>query len=276
MGLLVADGIHPTALIDEEAEIAGDVRIGPYSIIEGRVSIGPGCVIEGHVSLSGPLRMGSNNFVGHGSVLGKKPQSRTYNDEPTSLTIGCNNVFREYVTIHRGTIEGGGETRIGDNNMLMISAHLGHDVQVGDNCTLVNNTLVAGHVVVGDSAILSGHSVVQQRVRIGRLAMLGGQGGTTKDIPPFVLQQGYNCVTGLNLIGMRRSGMPARSIDAIRCAFRIVFKEGRPLHEAIEQIENDLVGIPEVDEFVQFVKQTRTGINQARDFNRQHWTADLD
>ena len=256
--------IHPTAVIDPEAEIAPDVQVGPYAIIEGRVRIGPGCVVEGHACLSGPMEMGRDNFVGHGAVLGKSPQHRGYRGEETSLEIGDENVFREHVTVHRGTAQGRSRTVIGNRNLFMIGSHLGHDVRVGDGCTLVNGALVAGHVELADGCILSGHAAVQQRVRLGRLAMLGGLGSTTKDVPPFVLQQGYNCVTGLNLVGLRRADVPASSIAALREAFRMLYKEGRSVTGALDRIEGDLGCVPEVAELVAFVRGSTLGINPAR------------
>lgn len=271
MTLAMSDLIHPTAIIGPEVEIAPDVQIGPYAILEGPIRIGPGCTIEGHSCLSGPLEVGVNNHIGHGAVIGKQPQSRAYRGESTGVVIGDNNSLREYVTIHRGTVEGGGITRLGNDNLLMIGAHVGHDANVGNGCTLVNYALVAGHVQLGDGCILSGHSAVQQRARVGRLAMLGGMGASTKDIPPFVLQQGYNCVTGLNLVGLRRAGLSREAIDGLRGAYRILYKEGRGQQGALEQIEADHGWIPEVLELVQFVRESAIGINPARDTNRQSW-----
>ena len=272
MTLATTDLIHPTAIIGPEADIAPDVHIGPYAIIEGPVRIGPGCHIEGHACLSGPLEMGRDNYVGHGAVLGRTPQSRTYRGETTSLIIGDGNSFREHVTVHRGTEDGGGVTRVGSGNMLMVGAHLGHDACIGDGCTLVNGALVAGHVELHDNCILSGHAAVQQRVRIGRLAMLGGLGSTSKDIPPFVLQQGYNCVSGLNVVGLRRAGVAHEAIDALREAFRILYKEGRTQSAALARIESDLGSFPEVLEFIRFIQDSKVGINPARDSSRQRRT----
>lgn len=272
MALAVSELIHPTAIIGPEAELAADVQVGPFAIIEGPVQVGPGCIIEAHACLNGPLAMGRENLVGFGAVLGKCPQSRAYHGEATGLRIGDGNTFREYVTVHRGTTDGGGETRIGDGNLLMIGAHLGHDCQVGDGCTLVNGALVAGHVQLADGVILSGHAAVQQRVRFGRLAMLSGLGSTSKDVPPFVLQQGYNCVSGLNLIGLRRAGFASDTIDALRQAFRILYKEGRTQSAALGRIEADLGEYPEVIEFVDFIRGSSLGINPARDSSRQRRT----
>jgi UDP-N-acetylglucosamine acyltransferase len=271
MALVYSELIHPTAMVDSEAVLAPDVQIGPYAIIEGPVQIGRGCIIEAHACLSGPLMMGRDNFVGHGVVLGKSPQHRGYRGEPTGLEIGDSNVFREFVTIHRGTVQGNGVTTIGHRNMFMVGCHLGHDVRVGNGCTIVNNALVAGHVTLGDDCILSGHTAVQQRVRVGRLAMLGGTGGTTRDIPPFILQQGYNCVTGLNIIGLRRAGLPPESIDALRQVYRMLYREGRPLSRALDRIEDHLGHVPEVAEFTTFIRQSKVGINPARSAERENF-----
>jgi UDP-N-acetylglucosamine acyltransferase len=268
MSTLTSELVHPTAVIAPEAELAFDVQVGPYAIIEGPVRVGPGTIIEAHACLCGPMDMGRDNFVGHGAVLGKCPQHKGYRGEPTSLKIGDGNVFREHVTVHRGTAAGGGVTTIGDRNMFMIGSHLGHDASVGNDCMLVNGALVAGHVELHDGCILSGHSAIQQRVRVGRLAMLGGLGSVTKDIPPFVIQQGYNCVSGLNLVGLRRAGLAAEAIAALRDAFRILYKEGRTQTGALELISADLGVIPEVEEFVSFIKSTKIGISPARDPGR--------
>jgi UDP-N-acetylglucosamine acyltransferase len=264
MATMVSERIHSTAVIDPEAVLAADVRVGPYAVIEGLVEIGPGCTIEAHSCLSGPLTMGRDNFVGHGAVLGKSPQHRGYQGEDTSVRIGDGNVFREFVTVHRGTAQGNGTTWIGERNMFMIGSHIGHDARIGDGCTVVNYALIAGHVTMDDGCILSGHTAVQQRVRIGRLAMLGGMAGTTKDIPPFVLQQGYNCVTGLNVIGLRRAGCSPESIDALRQAFRLFYREGRTPGAALDQIEAELGTVAEVVEFVTFIRRSKIGINPAR------------
>jgi UDP-N-acetylglucosamine acyltransferase len=272
MALTVSELIHPTAVIDLEAELAPDTQVGPYAVIEGPVRVGPGCVIESHACLSGPLTMGKDNFVGHGAVLGKSPQHKGYRGEPTSLRIGDGNVIREHVTIHRGTVQGEGITWIGDRNLFMIGCHIGHDCRVGNGCTLVNGALVAGHVVLHDGCILSGHAAVQQKVRIGRLAMLGGLGSTSKDIPPFVLQQGYNCVTGLNIVGLRRAGFSAEEIAALREAFRILYREGRTRSTALDRIEADLGSVAPVAEFVSFIRETTLGINPARSASRQDRT----
>ena len=265
MPLTVSESIHPSAVIGPDVDLAPDVQVGPYAILEGPVKVGSGTIIEGHACLTGPIEIGRDNLIGHGAILGKSPQHRGYKGEPTLLRIGDGNQIREHVTIHRGTVQGRGETVVGDRNMLMVGSHLGHDVRVGNDCTLVNGVLLAGHCDLHDGCILSGYAAVQQRVRVGRLAMLGGLGSTTKDIPPFVLQQGYNCVTGLNLVGLRRAGIPASTIDALRVSFRVLYKEGRTQSNALERIEADFGTIPEVAEFLSFVRTSVTGINTARE-----------
>jgi UDP-N-acetylglucosamine acyltransferase len=269
MALAYSELIHPTAVIDPEAVIAADVQIGPYAIIDGPVQIGPGCVIEAHACLCGPLTMGRDNFVGYGAALGKNPQHRGYRGEPTGVHIGNENVIREHVTIHRGTVQGNGVTTIGHRNMFMVGSHVGHDACIGNGCTVVNNALIGGHAILDDECILAGGTAVQQRVRVGRLAMLGGTGGTTKDVPPFILQQGYNCVTGLNIIGIRRAGFSAECIDGLRQAFRILYREGRPVPAALDLIEADLGQIPAVVEFTSFIRRSRLGINPARSYDRE-------
>ncbi len=272
MRWMVSDQIHPTAVIGTDVELEADVKIGAYSVVEGPARIGRGSVIESHACVSGPIMMGMNNFIGHGAVLGKSPQHRGYRGEETWLRIGDDNIFREHVTIHRGTVEGGRETWIGNSNMFMVGSHVGHDAWIGDGCTLVNGALVAGHVRLHDGCILSGHAAVQQRVRVGRLAMLGGLGSTTKDVPPFVLQQGYNCVSGLNVVGLKRAGFSHETIGAIRSCFRIFYKEGRSLTSSLDAIEADWGTFPEVLEWVHFVRESKLGINPARGDSRVHRT----
>ncbi len=211
--------------------------------------------------------MGRDNFVGHGAVLGKSPQHRGYRGEPTLLRIGDGNVFREHVTIHRGTVQGGGETRIGDRNMFMIGTHLGHDVP-GRQRLHAGQRRAAWPATASlhDGCILSGHSAVQQRVRIGRLAMLGGLGSTTKDIPPFVLQQGYNCVTGPEPRRPPPRGVRGRG-DRRLCGTRSASstRKAGPRPAPSSGSRPTSGQIPEVAEFVAFIRASQIGINTARE-----------
>ncbi|MCS7046416.1 MAG: acyl-ACP--UDP-N-acetylglucosamine O-acyltransferase, partial [Gemmataceae bacterium] len=173
--------IHPTAVISSEAVIGDNVEIGPYAIIEGPVTIGADCVIRPHACLYGRLTMGRGNLVCSGAVLGEAPQHLRYQGEATELIIGDHNIFREHVTIHRGTTASW-KTVVGDHNLFMVHSHVGHDCVIGNRCLLTNGCMLGGHCVMEDRSILSGNATVQQFVRIGRLAMLGGLSGSTKDI----------------------------------------------------------------------------------------------
>lgn len=259
--------IHPTAVIAATAELAQDVQVGPYTVIEDHVRIGSGTIIGPHVHLAGPLSMGQNNRIHTGAVLGGAPQHLKYANEPTGIEIGDNNVFREHVTVHRGTTHSW-TTRIGHGNFLMAHSHLAHDCVVGNNCILANGAQVAGHVILQDNAYLSGNSAVHQFVRIGRLALLSGASITTKDIPPFVTQQGINCVVGVNVVGCRRAGMTAPQINAVRRAYHILYGSRNLINVALHKLEEELGNEDVVQEMIRFIKDSGRGINLGRDRNR--------
>jgi UDP-N-acetylglucosamine acyltransferase len=264
--------IHPTAIISPEADLADNVEIGAHTIIEGKVTVGADCVIRPGVFLYGPLTMGRGNTVFTGAVLGEKPQHLKYNEEPTSLVIGDGNVFREFVTIHRGTTHNM-KTVVGNHNYLMVNSHIGHDCVVGNRNILANGALVAGHCVIEDSVYLSGNCAVHQFVRVGRMALLGGCGLSTKDMPPFVMHQGVDNVVGLNLVGMRRAGLQPAQINGVRQAFRILYREGNPLAAAITRIDKELGHIDTVQEMLTFLRQPGRGINSMRDRHRHEEAA---
>jgi UDP-N-acetylglucosamine acyltransferase len=259
--------IHPTAVISPEAELADDVQVGPYVVIEGKVRIGPGCVLRPYVHLCGPVVMGRGNIVFSGAVLGERPQHVKYNDEPTSLEIGDENIFREHVTVHRGTTQSW-TTRIGNQNFFMANSHVAHDCQIGHRCILANGALIGGHCTVADNVYLSGNCAVHQFVRIGRLALLSGASASTKDIPPFIMQQRIDCVVGVNVVGMRRAGMTNQQIDAVRRAYHTIFRTGQVLPVALAQVEQQLGMIDAVAEMIAFIRQSKRGINSARDHDR--------
>jgi UDP-N-acetylglucosamine acyltransferase len=204
--------------------------------------------------------MGEGNQVFTGVVLGERPQHTKYNNEPTSLEIGDHNIFRENVTVHRGTTYSW-KTRIGSHNFLMAGSHVAHDCVVGDQCILANGALLGGHCTLEDQVYISGNSAVHQFVRIGRLALLSGTSGSTKDMPPFVVQQDINRVVGVNVVGMRRSGMSNAHIDAVRRAFHIIFHEGHVLQEALVRAEQEVGSFDAVKEMVTFIRQSKRGIN---------------
>jgi UDP-N-acetylglucosamine acyltransferase len=254
------DRIHPTAIISPEAEMAADVEVGAYAIIEGKVTIGPGCLIRPRAHLIGPLTMGRDNQVFSNALIGERPQHLKYHDEATSVEIGDGNVFRENVTVHRGTTHSW-VTRIGHNNYFMVGAHVGHDCQIGDRCTLVNNALLGGHCTLADQCYVSGNSALHQFCRMGRLALLSGTSATSKDIPPFIMQQNINQVVGVNVVGMRRSGMAAEEINAIRRLYHIVFLQKLILPNALARAEAELGQVGVVQEFLHFVRESKRGIN---------------
>jgi UDP-N-acetylglucosamine acyltransferase len=251
--------IHSTAVIDPAADLGEGVEVGPFVVIEGDVQVGTGCVLRAGVHLVGPLTMGCHNNVFSHAVLGEQPQHQRYNGEPACLVIGDHNVVREHVTIHRGTAATG-ETRVGNHNFLMANCHIGHDCRVGDHCILANGALMAGHCMLENNVYLSGNSALHQFVRIGRLALLSGLSATTKDIPPFVLQNRTNYVVGLNVVGMRRAGIASARIDAVRRAFHILYREGLLIPAALAKIEHEMPGISEVAEMVAFIRTSSRGI----------------
>ncbi len=260
--------IHPTALISTEAKLADDVRVGPYAILEGPVELGPGCVVRPHAHLIGPLTMGRHNVVHTGAVIGDRPQHSRYNDEATRVEIGDHNIFRENVTIHRGTSQSWA-TIIGSHNFVMANAHIAHDCRIGDRCILANGALVAGHCVVDDGVFLSGNSAVHQFARVGRLAMLSGCSISAKDMPPFVIQQGINCIVGVNVVGMHRAGLSHAQINGVRAAYRILFFEGKTLPGAMAEVEQAFGAVDTVMELLTFLRKAGRGVSSARERGRE-------
>jgi UDP-N-acetylglucosamine acyltransferase len=251
--------IHPTAVIDPQVELAPDVTVGPYAILEGPVKVGPGCRIHARAHLIGPLTLGAYNQIHPNVLIGAAPQHLGYKGEPTRVEIGDYNVIRENCTIHRAMTPAA-PTRLGHHNFLMAGAHVAHDCVIGDHCILANNALVAGHCVIENNVFLSGNCAVHQFCRVGRLAFLGGVSGASKDVPPFMIVQHINLVMGVNFIGMRRAGVPSRSISAVRQLYRLVYLQGRSLPNALAEAEATLGDVPEVREFIQFARASKRGI----------------
>jgi UDP-N-acetylglucosamine acyltransferase len=249
--------IHPTAIIDPEADLGEDVQVGPYVVIEGHVTVGAGCVLKAGAHLIGPLTLGEHNQVYSYAVLGEQPQHFKYAGEPTSLHIGDHNIFREHVTVHRATTQSW-VTRIGSHNFLMANSHVAHDCRIGSHCIIANGALVAGHCVLEDGVCLSGNVAVHQFVRIGRLALMSGLSATGMDVPPFMIHQRINTVCGVNVIGMRRAGICNGSIDAIRKGFHLIYRSDMLLSHSLERLEGDLGHIPEVAELLAFIRASKT------------------
>jgi UDP-N-acetylglucosamine acyltransferase len=256
--------VHPSAVISDEARLAEGVRVGPFVVIEGPVTIGAGTVIKPHAHLIGPLTIGANNDVGTGVVLGGAPQHLGYKSEVTEVVIGDGNIFREHVTIHRampaGVGAGTGVTRVGNRNLFMANSHVAHDCVVGNDCLFANGAVIGGHVTVGDRALLSGNSAVHQFCRVGRLGLLSGASATSKDIAPFWIMQEVNQVCGVNVIGMRRAGIPTPEIQAVRRAFAIIYIEGLPISAALLRIETEYGRFAAIRELVDFVRTSKRGI----------------
>ncbi|WP_237058824.1 acyl-ACP--UDP-N-acetylglucosamine O-acyltransferase [Microbulbifer sediminum] len=229
--------IHPTAIIDQSAIIGDGVSIGPYTVVGPDVEIGDGCEIASHVVLTGPTRMGRNNRIYQFSSVGQDTPDKKYQGEHTTLVIGDDNVIREGVTIHRGTVQDRGETTIGNDNLIMAYAHVGHDSVIGNHTILVNNVALAGHVEIRDWAILSGFSLVHQHCTIGEHAFTGMGAAIGKDVPAYVMVAGNPAeAKTINAEGLRRRGFSRDEIALINKAYKIVYRRGLTLQEALEAL----------------------------------------
>ena len=252
--------IHSTAIIEEGAIIEDGVKIGPYCIVGKDVTIKKGTVLQSHVVVEGITEIGENNTIYSFVSIGKANQDLKYKGEPTKTIIGNNNSIREFVTIHRGT-DDRWETRIGNGNLLMAYVHVAHDVIVGDDCILANNVTLAGHVVVDSHAIIGGLTPVHQFSRIGSYCMIGGASAVSQDVCPFVLATGNTVVLrGLNIVGLRRRGFSDEEISNLKKAYRILFRQGLQLKDALEELEKDFSEDKNVKYLVDFIKSSDRGI----------------
>ena len=254
--------IHPTAIISPEAHLGKDIEIGPYAVIEGRVSIGDGSYVGPHAVIKGPTTIGKNCRVYQFASVGEIPQDLKFKGEETTLVIGDGNVIREYVTINRGTVGGGGVTRIGKGNFLMSYVHVAHDCMIGNYNILANVATLAGHVTIENFAIIGALSAVHQFARIGSYAFISGMTGVSLDIPPYVKAAGSRSkLYGLNTIGLRRHDFTEETITALKKAYRLIFRSKLKMAEGIDQIETDPIGgIEAVQRFIDFLKTTKRGI----------------
>ena len=225
--------IHPSAIVSEKAHLAEDVCVGPFAIIDAGVEIGPGCVIGAQAWITGRARIGADNHIGYGSIIGANPQDTSFDSSIDScVAIGEHNRIREYVTIHRSTSEGG-STLVGDSNFLMTGVHLAHDVQMGNHNVLANNVLLAGHIEMGDHIFLGGGSGFHQFLHIGSYAIVQGNAVVSRDVPPFCMAHGRNELAGLNVIGLRRGGFSADERADIKRAYHLLFRSGGNITEAL-------------------------------------------
>ncbi len=253
--------IHPTAIIDPAAELDSDVEVGPWSYVGPGVEIGSGTRIAPHVVIKGPTRIGRNNRIFQFASLGDEPQDKKYAGEPTRLEIGDGNTIRECCTINRGTEQGGGVTRIGDDNWIMAYCHIAHDCLVGNHTIFANNASIAGHVQVDDWVILGGFSAVHQFVAIGAHSFLSMCSVVRQDIPPYIIVAGDSAsARGINSEGLKRRGFTSEGLRALREAYRTLYRRNLSLADALEQLRVQAAGSPEVGVMVEFLERASRGI----------------
>lgn len=252
--------IHPAAIVDAAARIGAGVTIGPGAVIGADVEIGDGCWIGAHAVITGPTRIGRDNRIHPHAVLGGDPQDKKFSGERTELLIGDGNVIREFCTLNRGTGNGGGVTRIGDDNWLLAYVHVAHDCQVGSHCIFSNNAALAGHVTIGDHVVLAGYTLIHQFCRIGDHAFTAMGAKINADVPPYVLVGGeYAVPRGINAEGLKRRGFDADRIRAIRRAYKTLYGSGLPLAEATEELRRLAAEEPAVGAMVEFLgRSTRS------------------
>ncbi len=254
--------IHPTALIDPQAQVHSTCTIGPYCVVGAGVDLGEQCELMSHVAIYGPTKIGSHNRFFPCCAIGGEPQDLTYKGEPTRLEIGSHNVFREYVTINRGTTKGGGVTKIGSHTLLMAYAHVGHDSVIGDHAMLVNAATLAGHVTVEAWAVVGALCAVHQFTRIGAHSYIGGGTIITKDVLPFA-----KCATprevktyGLNSVGLQRRGFSEDRIQKIHRAFRVLLNYKLNTSQAVEKLRSEADRGEDVDMLVRFIEDSERGV----------------
>ena len=254
--------IDPRAIIDDKARIGSNVEIGPYSVIGPEVEIDDGNRISAHVVIRGPARIGRDNRIYQFCSIGDDPQDKKYAGEADSrLEIGNGNTIREFCSINRGTAAGGGVTRVGNDNWIMAYVHIAHDCAIGDHTVFANNTTLAGHVSVEDYAILGGFTGIHQFCRVGAYSFAAIASVIVKDVPPFLMVSGNTAgPNGLNREGLRRHGFSSDSVNALRKAYKTVYRDGLLLKDALEQLAQDSADHPEVARFVEFIRNSDRGI----------------
>ena len=252
--------IHPTAIVHPEAKLGANCVVGPYCIIGEHVELGEACKLHAHVVIDGYTRLGKSNEVYPFASLGLKTQDLKWTGGVTRVEIGDNNTFREGVTVHSAT-EDGGVTRIGSNNNLLAYAHVAHDCNVGNHVIMSNVASLAGHVVLEDNVIIGGLTAVHQFCRIGRLAMLGGCSRILQDIPPFMLAEGSPAAPRtINKVGLERNGVSEEAQTALRQAYKILHRGGLTVSNAMERIEKEIPPLPEVQHLINFVRASERGV----------------
>lgn len=255
--------IHATALVDPQAEVAEDVEIGAYTVIKGDVSIGAGTRIGPHVVIEPYVSIGPNCKIFQFAAIGAVPQSLKFEGEKTSVKIGQGTIIREFVTIHRGTGFGGGITEVGEENFLMAYTHVAHDCRIGRGVVLANNATLGGHITIGDYATVGGLVAIHQFARVGEHAFVGGKAAVVKDIPPFMIAAGDRArLHGLNIVGLKRAGFSPNALTQLKKTYRLIFRIGLTLNEAIERVQAEVDQIPEVVRLIEFIKESQRGITR--------------
>jgi UDP-N-acetylglucosamine acyltransferase len=253
--------IDSRAVISPQAQIGADVQIGPFSVIGAEVVIGPRTWIGPHVVINGPTRIGSDNKIFQFASLGDAPQDKKYNGEPTRLEIGDRNVFRESVTVNRGTTHDKGVTHIGNDNLLMAYSHVAHDCHLGDQIVMANCATLGGHVEIGDWVTMGGLSAVHQHTKVGAHCFIAHNAAVTRDVPPYVMAVGRPAVPhSVNSVGLQRRGFTPEQVLNIRRAYRVLYRSGLKLKTALEELEKAAATQPEIRPFVEFIKLSSRSI----------------
>lgn len=253
--------IDPLALIDPSAKLAPDVSVGPYAVIGPNVEVGPGCRIAAHAIIERNTRLGARNQVFQFASVGSAPQDKSYRDEPTSLEIGDDNVFREFCSINRGTVKDEGVTRIGHRNLFMANTHVAHDCKLGSDIVMANLATLGGHVHLGDWVIMGGLSGVHQHCKVGAHAFIANNAAVTRDVPPFVMTVGQPAVPhSVNSEGLKRRGFTPEQIRNIRNAYRTLYREEKRLEDAEQELAQRVAAQPEIAPFVAFIGATKRSL----------------
>ena len=255
--------IHATVIVDSGAQIDSNVNIGPYSVIGDKVVIGSGTAIGSHVVVQPYTSIGPDCKIFQYASIGAVPQALKFKGEETYVKIGPRTVVREFATINRGTEFGGGVTEVGEGNLLMAYTHIAHDCKTGREVILANNATLAGHVIIDDYATVGGLVAIHQFVRVGNYAYVGGKSAVVKDIPPFVIASGDRAkLHGLNSVGLKRHGFSRETLFLLKKAYRIIFRIGLTLNEAIERVKAEVEQVPEVVNLIDFIKSSQRGITR--------------
>lgn len=257
--------IHPSAVVDSKAEVDATVEIGPHAIVGPEVRLGAGVILHGHAHVTGDTEIGRETHIFPFACVGEPPQVLDYKGEHTKVIVGARNQIREYVTIHAGTAGGGGTTSVGDDNLLMVGMHIGHDAHLGSNIVISNNAQIAGHVQIDDYAVISANSAILQFCRVGESAFLAGISGLVQDLAPFCWAHGYPArMMKVNRIGMERRGLSEDRIVAVEQAYRMIFRSKQRSEEAFAQVRSELPGSSEAERMVAFLEKSERGFARVR------------